>query len=58
MDASLAHMVLQLLDYDPGKRLTAAAALMHPFFDALSPTRTLAQVRHATTVRGRGWCLF
>ena len=44
VDASLAQLILRLLDCDAHRRLSAAAALLHPFFDALSPMRALAQV--------------
>jgi serine/threonine protein kinase len=44
VDASLAHLIQLLLEYDADMRLSAAAALLHPFFDALSPMRALAQV--------------
>ena len=45
VDVQLARLVLGLLAYDPSARLSAAAALAHPFFDAVSPARHLLQVR-------------
>ncbi len=40
----MADVVMGMLQYDPTQRLTAAAALLHPFFDAISPVRALMQV--------------
>lgn len=45
VDRALADLVLGMLQLDAMRRLTAAAALLHPFFDAVSPMRALMQVR-------------
>lgn len=44
VDRALADLVLSLLRVDPAQRLAACDALVHPFFDAISPMRTLMQV--------------
>ena len=45
VDHALADLILKLLCWDPAKRLSTIDALLHPFFDALSPMRHLLQVR-------------
>ncbi|CAL8471251.1 g10793 [Coccomyxa elongata] len=52
VDRNLADVVMGMLQYDPAQRLTAAAALLHPFFDAISPVRALMQ---ATSQPGQSW---
>ena len=49
VDSALCDLILQLLCWDPAKRLSTADALLHPFFDALSPVRYLLQVLHLMT---------
>ncbi|KAK9918761.1 hypothetical protein WJX75_006665 [Coccomyxa subellipsoidea] len=43
VDRGLADLVMGMLQLDASQRLTAAAALLHPFFDAVSPMRALMQ---------------
>ncbi len=45
VDQAMADLILKLLCWDPAKRLSTIDALLHPFFDALSPVRHLLQVR-------------
>ena len=44
VDRNLGNVVMGMLQYDPTQRLTAAAALLHPFFDAISAMRDIMQV--------------
>ena len=44
VDIALCDLILKLLCWDPAKRLSAIDALLHPFFDGLSPLRHLLQV--------------
>lgn len=44
VDHALADLILKLLCWDPSQRLSTIDALLHPFFDALSPMRHLLQV--------------
>ena len=44
VDRALADIILKLLCWEPSKRLSTIDALLHPFFDALSPVRHLLQV--------------
>ena len=46
VDIALCDLILQLLCWEPVKRLSTVDALLHPFFDALSPVRYLLQVQH------------
>ena len=46
VDSALCDLILQLLCWEPMKRLSTLDALLHPFFDALSPVRYLLQVQH------------
>lgn len=46
---SALDLLVCLMDYDPGARLTAAQALTHPFFDEL---------RHPSTALPEGHVLF
>ena len=49
VDSALCDLILQLLSWNPAKRLSTVDALLHPFFDALSPVRHLLQVQHLMT---------
>ena len=44
VDIALCDLILKLLCWEPVKRLSAMDALLHPFFDDLSPLRHLLQV--------------
>ena len=45
VDIALCDLVLKLLCWDPTKRLSTIDALLHPFFDVMSPLRHLLQVQ-------------
>ncbi len=45
VDLALCDLVLKLLCWDPDKRLSTIDALLHPFFDVMSPVRHLLQVQ-------------
>ncbi len=39
LDAPAQHLLQQMLDWDPSSRISAAAALQHPFFDRAADAR-------------------
>jgi hypothetical protein len=53
VDRGLADLVMGMLRLDASQRLTAAAALLHPFFDAVSPMRALMQVLPVAPISAR-----
>jgi serine/threonine protein kinase len=40
LDADGVDLLEQMLQYDPAKRVTAADAMVHPYFSDLSPALT------------------
>lgn len=40
LDADGVDLLEQMLQYDPAKRITAADAMVHPYFSDLSPALT------------------